>query len=139
VKEVTPALLDSSLWINFTRARSPRALKQLIAPHILAPEAALAEPIVFEVLRHATDAEIRTVQAQFALIPCLKTPDELWTHAAKIGQSCRRKGISAGSLDLLIVAVAIYHGAEIITFDSDFETIARACNLRVKLLQLHIP
>ncbi len=28
-------LLDSSLWIDFTRARSPLALKQFIAPFVL--------------------------------------------------------------------------------------------------------
>ena len=50
-------LLDTSLWIDFTRARSPLALRQFIAPYVLSPDAVLAEPIVFEVLRHATDQE----------------------------------------------------------------------------------
>jgi len=30
-------LLDSSLWIDFTRARSPLVLKQFIAPYVLDP------------------------------------------------------------------------------------------------------
>lgn len=38
-------LLDSSLWIDFTRARSPLALKQFIAPFVLDPAAHLAEPV----------------------------------------------------------------------------------------------
>jgi predicted nucleic acid-binding protein len=131
----TAALIDSTLWIDFTRARSPRSLKQFIAPFILAPEAALAEPIVFEVLRHATDEEIRAVQAQFQTLPLLPTPDDLWKSAAMLGQRCRKKGISAGSLDLLIVTVAIHHNAELITFDRDFQGIAGACDLRLKVLQ----
>lgn len=36
-------LLDSSLWIDFTRARSPLVLKQFIAPFVLDPVAHLAE------------------------------------------------------------------------------------------------
>lgn len=32
-------LLDTSLWIAFTRARSPAALKQCIAPYVLDPAA----------------------------------------------------------------------------------------------------
>ena len=40
--KLNPSLLDSSLWIDFTRPRSPRALKQFIAPYILAPNAVLA-------------------------------------------------------------------------------------------------
>jgi predicted nucleic acid-binding protein len=129
------ALIDSTLWIDFTRARSPRALKQFVAPYILAPDAAVAEPIVFEVLRHASEDEIRILHAQFQMLPLLATPDDLWTRAAKLGQGCRRKGISAGSLHLLIVAAAIHHGAELVTFDRDFQGIAAVCDLRVKLLQ----
>ena len=134
-----PALIDSSLWIDFTRARSPRALKQFIAPYILAPEAALAEPIIYEVLRYATDQEVRAIEAQFQTMPCLQTPEDLWSWAAKLGQSCRKTGINAGALDLLIATVAIHHDAELITFDRDFEAIAGACALRVKLLQRPIP
>jgi hypothetical protein len=74
------ALIDSSLWIDFTRARSPRALKQFIAPYILAPDAALAEPIVFEVLRHATEREIGPLEAQFQTMPVLATPVDLWAR-----------------------------------------------------------
>ena len=46
-------LIDTSLWIDFTRAQSPQTLKQFIAPYILDPDAHVAEPVVFEVLRHA--------------------------------------------------------------------------------------
>jgi hypothetical protein len=43
-------LLDTSLWIDFTRARSPTALKQFIAP----------------------------MESQFATLPTLPTPADLW-------------------------------------------------------------
>ncbi len=129
-----PTLIDTSLWIDFTRARSPRALKQFIAPYVLSPDAALAQPIIYEVLRHATDEEIAAVEAQFQTMPLLQTPEDLWTRAAVLGQRCRRKGVTVGSLDLLIVAVAIHHDAELLTFDRDFQSIGKACDLRVKLL-----
>jgi len=130
-----PWLIDSSLWIDFTRARSPRSVKHFIAPYILAPEAALAEPIAYEVLRHATEAEIPPIHAQFQTMPMLSTPGDLWTTAARLGQNCRRKGINASSLDLLIVTVAIHHDAELVTFDRDFQSIAGVCEFRLKLLQ----
>jgi predicted nucleic acid-binding protein len=135
VEILMPLLIDSSLWVDFTRARSPRHLKQFIASYILAPTAALAEPIVFEVLRHATGEEIPAVEAQFQTLPLVPMPDDLWMRATKLGQVCRRKGITAGSLDLLIVTIAIYNDAELVTFDGDFQFIAKACDLRVKLLQ----
>lgn len=57
-------LLDPSLWIDFTRARSPGALKQRIAPYVLDPAAHLTEPVRFEVLRAARPEEARLLEAQ---------------------------------------------------------------------------
>lgn len=79
------SIIDTSLWIDFTRARSPRALKQFIAPFVVHPDSHLVEPIVFEVLRHATPAESQQLSQQFQTLPMLPTPDNLWTEAARMG------------------------------------------------------
>ena len=128
-------LIDASLWIDFTRLRSPRSLKQFIAPYILDASAHLAEPIAFEILRHATPKENRQLVQQFQTLPILSTPTTLWTQAANLGQACRADGHTAGSLDLLIAVVALAHQADIVTFDGDFEKIAAVSDLKVKLLQ----
>jgi predicted nucleic acid-binding protein len=128
-------LVDASLWVDFTRARSPRSLKEFISPYILDPEACLAEPIVFEVLRYANEDETRRLQAQFQTLPMLSTPVNLWSEAAALGQRCRREGVTAGSLDLLIASVALHHSAELVSFDADFEQIATVSALRVTRLR----
>lgn len=128
-------LIDTSLWIDFTRARSPREVKRFVAPYILHPDAHLAEPVAFEILRHATAAEAKQLTQQFQTLPMLTTPPLLWTQAADLGLACRRKNVTVGSLDLLIAAVALHHGAEVVTFDGDFQTIAGVSKLQVKLLQ----
>ena len=128
-------LIDTSLWIDFTRARSPQSLKHFIAPHILHPEAHLAEPVTFEVMRHATSDESRQLTQQFQTFPVLASPPDLWEKAAALGQACRAKGIMVGSLDLLIASVARHHDATLITFDEDFQRIATVSDLRVKRLQ----
>lgn len=132
-------LIDSSVWIDFTRTRSPRVLKQFIAPYILSPEAATAEPIIFEILRHATDREMRPLEAQFRTMPLLPTPADIWTSAAALGRDCLKDGINAGSLELLIATVALHNHAELVTFDRDFLPIAKTCKLRFKLLQRPTP
>jgi predicted nucleic acid-binding protein len=134
-----PTLIDTSLWVDFTRARSPRKLKQFIAPYIFDPDAHLAEPIVFEVLRHATPSEAKVITLQFQTFPVLPTPPTLWTDAAALGQACRHKHITVGSLDLLIAAVALHQGAEVITFDDDFRKIAGVSKLAVKVLTRPTP
>ncbi len=127
-------LIESSLWVDFTRRKSPATLKRLIEPWILDPSAALCEPVIFETLRHASDRERPLIEAQFSTFPVLQTPPRIWPLATGLGQKCRDQGINAGSLDLLIAAIAIHHDAEIITFDADFAAISNASPLRVRLL-----
>lgn len=130
-----PTLIDTSLWIDFTRPRSPAKLKQLIAPYVLDPEAHIADLIRFEVLRHATPSEVRQLNRHFQTYPVLAVPPELWSAAATLGQRCRQHGFTIGSFDLLIATIAQHNGATLITFDDDFQRIATVSNLQVKLLQ----
>jgi predicted nucleic acid-binding protein len=134
-----PTLIDTSLWVDFTRTRSPRMIKRFIAPFILDPDAYLAEPITFEILRHATTAEAKQLTQQFQTLPMLATPPLLWTEATKLGQACRQKNVTVNSLDLLIATIALHHGAEVVTFDDDFQKIASVSNLQAKLLKRPLP
>ncbi len=127
-------LIDTSLWIDFTRARSPHALKQQIAPYLHDPQACFAEPIAFELLRYASDREADEIAEQLDLMPVLPTPADLWARATDLGRACRRSGVSAGSIDLVIAAIAIYHDAELITFDGGFRDIGRATSLKALVL-----
>jgi predicted nucleic acid-binding protein len=81
-------LLDTSLWIDFTRTRSPVALKQCIAPYVLDP-AALADHI-----------------------------NRGWPQAIARGQACRRIGRTELSVDLLVAAVTLHHNAVLVSFDA---------------------
>jgi hypothetical protein len=128
-------LLDTSLWIDFTRARSPTPLKQFIAPFVLDPEAHLAEPVRFELLRSARPEESRQLEAQFATLPTLANPADLWHRAIVLGQACRQIGRTVVSLDLLVAAVALHHNAVLVSFDADFEAIAAVSALRLQRLE----
>jgi predicted nucleic acid-binding protein len=128
-------LLDTSLWIDFTRTRSPAPLKQFIAPFVLDPEAHLAEPVRFEMLRSARPDETRQLKAQFDTLPTLSTPADLWQRAIYLGQACRQIGQTVLSLDLLVAAVALHHNALLVSFDADFEAIASVSELRLQRLE----
>ena len=130
-------MLDSSLWIDFTRARSPLALKQFIAPFVLDPAAHLAEPVRFELLRSARPDEAQRLEAQFATLPSLATPPALWRQAIVLGQDCRAIGRTVLSLYLLVAAVALHHDAVLVSFDADFEAVAMVSSLRLQ--RLHRP
>jgi predicted nucleic acid-binding protein len=132
-------LIDSSLWVDFTRGKSPVALKAFIHPWILDPAAVVCEPIAFEVLRHATDNERPKIEGQFSTLPLLPTPPQLWRDATALGRKCRKHGINSGSLDLLIATLAIHHGAELVTFDAGFSQIASVSTLHVTVLERPLP
>ena len=132
-------LIDTSLWIDLTRVRSPRKIKNFIAPYILDPDAHLAKPITFEMLRHATPVEFKQLTQQFQTLPTLATPPSLWSEAADLGQTCRQKNITVNSLDLLIATVALHYGAYVVTFDDDFRRIASVSRFRMRLLKRPTP
>ena len=127
-------LIDTSVWVDFTRHRSPQSLKRFIEPIVTADGVALAEPIMFEVMRHIGDNEAASLRRQFRLVPVLETPPDLWRMAIDLGQRCSRSGIAVGPLDLLIATVAIHHQADLVTFDRGFERIASVSALRVNVL-----
>jgi predicted nucleic acid-binding protein len=109
-------------------------LKQFIAPYILDPSAHWAEPVAFEVLRHALPAEVPHLTQQFAILPLLPTPADLWERAAVLGRVCRQKGHTLGALDLLIATIALAHNALVLTFDRDFQKLGAAGGVQVKVL-----
>ena len=128
-------LIDSTLWVDFNRTRTPEPIKRFIAPYFVRSDSLCAEPIVFEIMRNARDSEVRELESRFQTMPMLATPPDLWVKAAALGQRCRRKGLGAGAMDLLISTIAIEHDIEVITFDDGFRSIAGSSNLKVKVLR----
>jgi predicted nucleic acid-binding protein len=127
-------LIDTSIWVDLFRAKTPRAVK-LRARHIVdALDACLCEPIVFEVTRSAPLSERARIVRYFSTFPQLETPPDLWSAATRLGQRCSAAGFSPRPLDLLIAQVCVQHAADLATFDSDFESIAEHCPLRVRLI-----
>jgi predicted nucleic acid-binding protein len=54
-----------------------------------------------------------------------------YTEAASIFRHARSKGVSITTIDALIAAIALEHGATIFTLDKDFSRIARFTFLRL--------
>jgi predicted nucleic acid-binding protein len=128
-------LIDTSVWIDLLRISTPRPLKQAAAEWILQRQARLAEPVAFELLRYATDSEASEFESFYATVPLLATPPDIWLKAGGLGRACRRQSNLVKALDLLIATVALHHNAEVVTFDTDYEKIAKASGLRVHLLK----
>ena len=128
-------LVDTSVWVDLLRSATPPTLKRFAGGWIEQKETRLAEPVVFELMRYASDSEAREFQVYFATVPMLETPVDIWRTAADLGRACRRQSNLIKALDLLIAAVALHHDVEVVTFDSDYQKIAKAAPLKVHLLK----
>lgn len=127
-------VIETSMWVDFFRPKTPAAVKVQIRPWVLRHDIALCEPVVCELLRSAAVRERVLIQRHFATIPILRTPATLWAEATRLGQNCCDAGVMVGALDLLIAAVCLHHGASLVTFDEDFSAIAKLSRLQANIL-----
>ncbi len=122
-------LVDSSVWIDFfSRSPGPAAqeLRRMISE---AEPIALTGLVLTEILQGLTrDAD--AVERYLVQWPLLE-PRGFATYrkAAAIFRLARGRGITLTTMDSLIAAVALDHGAGVFTLDKDFSRIARLTRL----------
>ena len=127
-------LIDSSLWVDLVRPKTPEPLKRQVQQIILDPSVALCEPVRFELLFAALSSETKRLEEFLATVPLLQTPPGLWPEASRLGQRCVSAGFVPRAMDLLIAQIALHHHALLVTFDKHFQQIAKVSSLQVNLL-----
>lgn len=128
-------VIESSVWVDFFRPKTPLAVKEQIRPWILRSDLALCEPIICEILRSGPATERAIIERYFSTVLVLPTPATLWREATRLGQACHDAGVHVGALDLLIATVCLHHAAVLVTFDQAFNGIAKVSRMRVNVLQ----
>jgi len=127
-------VIDSSLWVDYFRPKTPLSVKRQVDILVRAPDIVLCEPILFELLRAVTRAPGKIVEQYFSTIPVLSTPRGLWMDARLLGQRCATAGHLPRSMDLLIAQICLHHQAVLTTFDHGFVCLSKVCSLRLNLL-----
>ena len=128
-------LIDTSLWIDFFRLSTPSAIKAQIHALVKSPGIVLCEPVIFETLRMAPAKQRHFIESVFDTIRVLPTPATLWRDACRLGQKCAAAGFPVPSMDLLIAQLALHHQTRLLTFDRDFEPIAKIAPLQLQVLE----
>jgi predicted nucleic acid-binding protein len=127
-------LIDSSVWIDFFSTAPGRAggeLRRMIAD---SESFALTGVVITEILQGLTrDASrIERYLSQWDLLE--PSGFRTYREAAAIFRLGRAKGVSLTTMDVLIAAVALEHGASVFTLDKDFYRIAHLTGLPLYLL-----
>ncbi len=126
-----PILVDSSVWIDFFSRRPGPAggeLRRLIEH---SEPVVLTGIVVTEVLQGITReaGPIEQYLSQWGLLE----PDGVATYvrAAGVYRLARSRGLTLTTVDSLIAALSLDHGARLFSLDRDFARLARIVPLQV--------
>jgi len=127
-------LVDTSVWIDFFSASPGRAGNELRRMIEEAEPFVLTGVVVTEVLQglRRDVHRIERFLSQWEMID----PGGFSTYreASTISRAARSKGISLTTIDTLIAAIAMEHGASLFALDKDFSRISRVAPLQLYAL-----
>ena len=117
-------VVDTSVWIDFfsrSPGRSGAELRRMIEE---SEPFAVTGVVVAEVLQELK-RDVGAIERLLASCELLEpNGHETYRAAAAIYRSGRARGISLTTIDSLIAAVALHHGATVFTLDQDFSRMA---------------
>ena len=122
-------LVDSSVWVDFFSSSPGPAGGELRRMIEESEPFALTGVVVVEVLQGLTK-DSGPIERFLAECDMLEPAGfETYRGAAAIYRAARAQGISLTTIDTLIAAVAMEHGASVFTLDQDFLRITRITSL----------
>ena len=127
-------VIDTCVWIDYLRERTPAATRRVAAAAVRAEDALLCEQVRFELLAGASRRERPPLLRRLETMPLLDSPPALWHEASILAAKACDSGLRIGSMDLLIAALCIHHDSALTTFDAHFTKLAQLSTLRLNLL-----
>jgi predicted nucleic acid-binding protein len=116
-------VVDTSVWIDFFRGRSPVAEKlSLLLDH---DEVALPAPVRIEILSGARRTERARLRRVLSALPVLYPSEASWRRMEDWVAAGAAAGHRFGVGDLLVAALAVEHGCTLWSLDRDFARMAR--------------
>ncbi len=132
-------LVDTTIWSLALRRKRPKPKEQILIDELseLVKElrAVLIGPVRQEILSGIPDPKkFEVVRRHLAAFDDLQIVQTDYEEAARLYNTCRKKGIQGSHVDFLICAVAIRHSAAVFTTDKDFTNYSKQLDL-----ELHRP
>jgi predicted nucleic acid-binding protein len=107
-------LIDSSIWIEYLRPQPANRIVRAVHSALTAGEAAVATPIVVELLSGIRDGqEYSAREAELRTLRHIPVDGEAGYVAARIGQALADAGKMGKTVDLMLAGAAIKTGAEL--------------------------
>ena len=115
-------LIDTSAWIEALRKDGDPAIGSQVRHVLQTGEAATCSMIMLELWSGARGAYERSQLHRFAdSLRFLSIDEAVWRSSWELATRSRTSGLTIPPTDLLIIAVAQFHNAQIIHFDRHFD------------------
>jgi tRNA(fMet)-specific endonuclease VapC len=124
-------LVDTSVWIDFFRNKETSLRNQVIQV-LRARNAYYTGIIALELYRGSgTKKEISILDDLFLSIEKIMEREETYKEAGLIGFELAKKGITIGTVDLLIAQLCLENDLTLFTLDQHFKTIGNHYPLKL--------
>jgi len=122
-------LIDTSIWIEFFNMARGQVFQE-VTQLLREDPTAYSGMIALELIRGAKTAkELKTLENLFQSIARFDEQPSSHIQAGHLGHKLAGKGITMGTVDLLIAQVAIDHALSLYTQDHRFSSIAKHSSL----------
>jgi predicted nucleic acid-binding protein len=124
-------LVDTSVWISFFR-HSNSDISARLTQLLKSGEPVYTGIIATELFRGAkSKKETDVLEELLTSIECIMTRETYFLEAGQLGHTLTRRGITVGTVDLLIAQISIANDLMLFTLDKHFADIARHSSLRL--------
>jgi predicted nucleic acid-binding protein len=127
--------VDTSVWSLAFRRDSPDVGAQVmkLKQSLEEGDTILTTGLVLqELLQGFSGPKARIlILEHFSAVPLLAPDRDDYIEAATLRNTCRRAGVPAGTIDVLIAQLCIRYSLTLLSTDRDFESIAKHSELRV--------
>lgn len=115
-------LVDTTIWIEFFRARSK--IGDHLEMLLLENAVSTCGVVMFEVLQGIkSEGEKNKILGVLASLPYVEMTRKLWHRAADLSILLKRNGVNLPLSDILIAAIATENDLSIYTLDNHFKQI----------------
>jgi len=124
-------LIDTSIWVEFLRGKD-RELVELVAGLIRNRRAALCGVVLSELLVGVKTRKDRdTLKQTLDALDYTEVSRATWVAAGEMAAGLRQQGAAVPLTDILVAALAIEKGCELLTQDSHFERVPKLKRFRL--------
>ncbi len=127
---MTNCLIDTSSWIEALRADGDPKVRSRVSALMNEGKACLCDMVLLELWNGARgDLEKKGLKRLEQGLLLLNTDNDVWDMAKELALTCRSKGVTVPTTDLLVFACAARHRVDIEHSDEHFELIRQAIKI----------